>query len=203
MTEEQKPAFLTFLTYGILFANDLVCDEIALAYNKTKTHPIFRHRVKQLAKKLYRESIHYKAWVRQTVGEQNNVYLSDCNAVFNDNTENYVQTLHIAAKSILDRHRVEHSNIIAHWCLIHDLCHIALAKVANATRLATENKVTIRLSPRLSIAHIEQSAREIKQALYHGPTIDFNNDANYGNSLKVLTNKLCDSSIITKAICID
>ena len=56
MTEEQKTAFLTFLTYGILFANDLVCDEIALAYNKAKTHPIFRHRVKQLAKKLYREA---------------------------------------------------------------------------------------------------------------------------------------------------
>ena len=201
MTEEQKPSFLTFLIYGILFTNDLVCDEIALAYNKTKKHPLFRHQVKQYAKKLYTESVHYKRYIRKVIGEQNNDFLSDSNAIFNDGTENHVQTLYICSKSILDRHNVQHSDIIAHWCFIHDLCHIAVAKIANADRLVLEQKITTKTFRNLSIAHILRLSRQMKETLYHGPDIDFNQDENYGNALKVLTKKLCDADIITKAIC--
>lgn len=201
MTEEQKPSFLTFLIYGILFTNDLVCDEIALAYNKTKKHPLFRHQVKQYAKKLYTESVHYKRYIRKVIGEQNNDFLSDSNAIFNDGTENHVQTLYICSKSILDRHNVQHSDIIAHWCFIHDLCHIAVAKIVNADRLVLEQKITTKTFRNLSIAHILRLSRQMKETLYHGPDIDFNQDENYGNALKVLTKKLCDADIITKAIC--
>ncbi|MBO7318381.1 MAG: hypothetical protein J6U43_06660 [Bacteroidales bacterium] len=203
MTEEQKSSFLTFLIYGILFTNDLVCDEIALAYNKTKKHPLFRHQVKQYAKKLYAESVHYKRYIRKVIGEQNNDFLSDSNAIFNDGTENHVQTLYICSKSILDRHNVQHSDIIAHWCFIHDLCHIAVAKITNADRLVLEQKITTKTFRNLSIAHILRLSRQMKEALYHGPDIDFNQDENYGNALKVLTKKLCDADIITKAICND
>ena len=201
MTEEQKPAFLTFLIYGILFTNDLVCDEIALAYNKTMKHPLFRQQVKQYAKKLYAESVHYKGYIRKVVGEQNNTFLSDSNAIFNDGTENYVQTLHVTIKSILDRHNVQYSDIIAHWCFIHDLCHIAVAKIANADRLVLEEKISTKSFRNLSIAHILRLSRQMREILYHGPDIDFNQYENYGSALKVLTKKLCDADIITKAIC--
>lgn len=201
MTEQQKPSFLTFLIFGILFTNDLVCDEIALAYNKTKQHPLFRHQVKQYAKKLYAESTHYKRYIRKVIGEQNNDFLSDSNAIFNDGTENHVQTLYICSKSILDRHNVQHSDIIAHWCFIHDLCHIAVAKIVYADRLVLEQKITTKTFSNLSIAHILRLSRQMKETLYHGPDIDFNQDENYGNALKVLTKKLCDADIITKAIC--
>lgn len=203
LTEEQKPSFLTFLIYGILFANDLVCDEIALAYNKLKKHPLFRHQVKFYAKKLYTESVHYKSYIRKVVGEQNNVFLSDSNAIFNDGTENHVQTLHLACKSILDKHNVQHSDIIAHWCFIDDLCHIAVAKIANSDRVAVEQNITTKTFQNLSLAHIKRLAKRMKETLYHGPDIDFNKDENYCTALKVLTKKLRDADVITKAICKD
>ena len=203
MTDQEKPPFITFLIYGILFTNDLVCDEIALAFNKTKKSPLFRHQVKQYAKKLYAESVQYHNYIRKVIGEHNNDFLANSNNIFHDGTENYAQTLLITCKSILGQHGVQHSDIISHWCFIHDLCHIAVAKIVNADRLVLEQKITTKSFRNLSIEHMLRLSRHMKEELYHGPDIDFNTYPSYGQALKILTKKLCDADIITEAICKD
>ena len=203
MTEQEKPSFLTFLIYGILFTNDLVCDEITLAYHKLKDHPLFRHKVKQQAKKLLTKSKEYKKYITLVIGKDNTTFLADSNDIYNAGIDKHVQILHITCKNILDRHNVEHSDIIAHLQLVNVLCQIAVAKVHNSDRIVLEQKLTTKRFTRLSLSHILRLSNQLNEIIYTGNDIDFTADEQYNLAVRVLTKKLCDADVITKAICKD
>lgn len=88
----------------------------------------------------------------------------------------------------------------------HNYPNLALMKISmivNADRLVLEQKITTKSFRNLSIEHMLRLSRHMKEALYHGPDIDFNTYPSYGQALKILTKKLCDADIITEAICKD
>ncbi len=187
-------------TYNILFTNDIVCGEIIDAFSRLEKSPLFRQRTKQLARQAVLAQKSYERLVNEIISDRC-TFFADANETFAEEVNRHVQILYWSIKREMDKHNVEHSDVLSKLETARTLCDFACKQFDKRLEELRGKDPRFR-SFHLSYLRLTNLLRlldELMRTFRIPPAVDLNTPECLA-AIDVLARKLLDGELIAKAI---
>lgn len=190
-------------TYNILFTNDIVCGEIIDAFSRLEKSPLFRQRTKQLARQAVLAQKSYERLVNEIISDRC-TFFADANETFAEEVNRHVQVLYWCIKREMDKHNVEHSDVLSKLETARTLCDFACQQFDK--RLEELKQTDRRFSgfhlDYLRLTNLLRLMNELMRTFYLPCLLDFNTPGCL-SAIDILAKKLVDADKIARAISVD
>lgn len=187
-------------TYNILFTNDIVCGEIIDAFSRLEKSPLFRQRTKQLARQAVLAQKSYERLVNEIISDRC-TFFADANETFAEEVNRHVQILYWSIKREMDKHNVEHSDVLSKLETARTLCDFACQQFDK--RLEELKQTDRRFSgfhlDYLRLTNLLRLMNELMRTFYLPCLLDFNTPECL-SAIDILAKKLVDADRIARAI---
>ena len=187
-------------TYNILFTNDIVCANVIDSIEGLKRTSLYRQRIKQLARKTDDARKDYEKLVNKIISDRC-AFFADANETFAEEVNRHVKILYWSIKREMDKHSVEHSDVLSKLETARTLCDFACQQFDK--RLEELKQTDRRFSgfhlDYLRLTNLLRLMNELMRTFYLPCLLDFNTpECLY--AIDILAKKLVDADRIARAI---
>ena len=196
----QYETLVVLATYNILFTNDIVCGKVIEALSMLENHPLYRHRTKQIARRVDYERKAYEKLVNEIIADRSQ-FFADANEVFGEEVNKHVEILYYCIKREFDRHNIKYSGVISRLETARTLCEFACKQFDKRLeelreqdrRFSGFNLEYIRMTRLMAVMN------ELMRTLHIPCVVDLNTPECL-SAIDVLAKKLVDGENIARAI---
>lgn len=196
----QHESLVIATTYNILFTNDIVCGFVVEAIGKIQKSPLYKHRTKQLINQCSIERRKYETFINRIIGDKDD-FFANANDSFRVDIDKYLNTLYYSIKQAFDNNCIKHSDVISSLEVARTMCEFSCAQFDKRIKELkdTDSRFDGFAIEYMRLTSLLHKLHEVMRSLDIPVTVNLNTP-NCAAAINILSKKLIDGEIISKAI---